>query len=264
MFVDATFSCAPHPFYQCLIIMVYDHCTSSYVPILYMLMSHKTEQLYWHASNQLIALSDWRINVRTYYSNFEQAMMKELDNAFKNEGGTHIGCFFHLKQAWRKFLMTQCELSCEIAKEAMQPGNLDLLCIIPCEEVDTKGIPYLRKKLEKGKRKLAKKEKDGWARFWKYFEKQWMPILHRWNICDKDGNYFDMVNCTNNGLERYNCRFNKIFPTRPTLIGFVQEVVTESMYQAQNLSDIRMGKVAETRRIVQTIPSIPDDYVDFM
>jgi hypothetical protein len=140
-------------------------------PSFYMLMSHKTEQLYWHAFNQLVALSDWRINVRTYCSDFEQALMKELNIAFKGDGGTHVGCFFHLKQAWRKYLVTQCELSREIAKEAMQPGNLDLLCIIPPEEVGTKGIRYLRKKLEKGKRKLTKKEQDGYARFWKYFEK---------------------------------------------------------------------------------------------
>ena len=87
LFVDATFACAPHPFYQCLIIVIYDHSTSSYVPIVYMLMSHKTEALYWHAFSQLVVLSNWKIDVRTYCSDFEPALMKELDIAFKGYGG---------------------------------------------------------------------------------------------------------------------------------------------------------------------------------
>ena len=39
LFIDATFDCCPHPFYQCLIIMVYDPTTSYYVPVLYCLMT---------------------------------------------------------------------------------------------------------------------------------------------------------------------------------------------------------------------------------
>lgn len=47
IFVDATFKpCTPCGFYQCLILMVYDNQTSSYVPIVYALMSHKNETLY--------------------------------------------------------------------------------------------------------------------------------------------------------------------------------------------------------------------------
>ena len=41
LYVDATFSCCPAPFKQCLIIMVYNHSTSAYVPVLYILMTHK-------------------------------------------------------------------------------------------------------------------------------------------------------------------------------------------------------------------------------
>ena len=87
--------------------MIYDHSTRAYVLIIYMLMSHKTEQLCWHAFNQLVVLFDWRINVHTCCSVFEPALMNKLDIAFKGDGGTHIGCFFHLKQAWRKYLVSQ-------------------------------------------------------------------------------------------------------------------------------------------------------------
>ena len=261
--MDATFSCAPHPFYQCLIIKIYDHSTSSYMPILYMLMSHKTEAL--HAFSQLVVLSNWKIDVHMYCSDFEAALIKDLNFAFKGYGGIHVGCFYHLKQCWRKFLLKQCELSKEITKEAMLPGNLDLLCVIPRKEVETKVLRFLRKKLEKGKRKLTKKECDGYDRFWKYFIKQWLPIVDKWNICAKDGDYYDMVNRTNNGLESYNRRVNQLFPSRPTLIAFVQVIEKESRHQAQLLSNIRTGKVAEpSRKHVQTIPTIPAEYDAFI
>ena len=41
MYEDATFDCAPCPFYQSFIMMVYNHETASYMLVLYALMSHK-------------------------------------------------------------------------------------------------------------------------------------------------------------------------------------------------------------------------------
>lgn len=46
IFIDATFRCCLHPFEQCLIIMVHDHHTSAYVPVLYILMTNKFESQY--------------------------------------------------------------------------------------------------------------------------------------------------------------------------------------------------------------------------
>ena len=51
VFVNATFDCTPHPFLQCLIFMIYDHSTSSYIPILYALMTSKCKEAYWHTFN---------------------------------------------------------------------------------------------------------------------------------------------------------------------------------------------------------------------
>jgi hypothetical protein len=55
--------------------------------------------------------------------------------------------------------------------------------------------------------------------------RQWMPILWRWNISENegpDGTTFDVVNRTNNGLERYNRHFNGLFNKKPSLLEFVQ------------------------------------------
>ena len=45
IYMDATFSCCPAPFKQCLIIMVYDHSCSAYVPVMYILMTHKVSRI---------------------------------------------------------------------------------------------------------------------------------------------------------------------------------------------------------------------------
>jgi hypothetical protein len=95
VYVDATSSCCPNPFSQCLIFMIYGHTTSSYVPILYALMMSKYKEAYWHVFNQVVVIFKWKIQVRTYCTNYEIALMKEADIAFGGtNGGTHIGCFF--------------------------------------------------------------------------------------------------------------------------------------------------------------------------
>ena len=66
----------------------------------------------------------------------------------------------------------------------MQIGMLDLLCIIPIEEVEEYRIPYLRSILEKD---ASKKDIDKWQTFWDYFLRQWMPILWRWNMSQMEG-----------------------------------------------------------------------------
>ena len=45
LYCDTTFQpCCPANFYQCLIVMIYNHSTSSFVPILYALMTHKCKR----------------------------------------------------------------------------------------------------------------------------------------------------------------------------------------------------------------------------
>ena len=78
-----------------------------------------------------------------------------------------------------------------------------------------------------------------------------MPILWRWNISQmegQDGIFFDVVNRTNNGLERYNRHFNGLFNKKPSLLEFVQIVEEESHFQVQKNTDIRCGRRKEVER----------------
>ena len=145
----------------------------------------------------------------------------------------------------------------------MQIGMLDLLCILPHGQVKEYGILYLRSILEKD---ATKRDLEKWQTFWTYFLRQWMPILWRWNILENDGpdgTTFDVVNRTNNGLERYNRHFNGLFNKKPSLLEFVQIVEEESRFQDQKNTDIRCGRRKEVEREERTIPVVPQAYLEF-
>jgi hypothetical protein len=122
--------------------------------------------------NQLIVLTKWKMQVPTYTSNFELAMMNMLELHFGGNagGGKHVGCFFHLKQAWRMYLIEKCGLGLSsLLGLLMAVGGLDLLCVIPRGEIDSIGIPFLRYTLEGTATELEKILLDN---FLTYFRKQ--------------------------------------------------------------------------------------------
>ncbi len=203
------------------------------------------------------------MRVRTFTSNFEQAMMDMLELLYgKNAGGgKHIGCFFHLKQAWRKFLVDNCNLGLSsIIGALMAVGGLDLLCVLPRHEIEKYGIPYLRLTLEVG---ASASEKLSMDKFWTYFWKQWLQITNNWNIREDDGHFLQMVNRTNNALECYNRRFNSIFLKTPSLIEFNELVKNESLQQEEILNDIRSGRRRDKDHQEMWIPDIPLSYYNF-
>ena len=102
-----------------------------------------------------------------------------------------------------------------------------------------------------------------WDQLWAYFDRQWMPILDSWNMCEEDGTMKDVVNRTNNGLERYNLRYNGIFPSKPNLVTYVTKLEEESRWQYGRLESIRQGKEAPPVYSEKTIPEIPNDYILF-
>ena len=70
----------------------------------------------------------------------------------------------------------------------------------------------------------------------------------------------EMVNCTINALERYNKRFNGLFPKKPSLVEFVQIVEAESRWQAERLNDLRSGKAQQKDHAAATILEISEEY----
>jgi hypothetical protein len=78
---------------------------------------------------------------------------------------------------------------------AMERGGLDILCVLPRDEIVPFGIPYLCWTLEVG---IDEWEIKGWDIFWKYFQRQWIPLISNWNVCMDDGTILLTANRTNN------------------------------------------------------------------
>jgi len=91
-----------------------------------------------------------------------------------------------------------------------------------------------------------------------------MPIVASWNICQENGDNIKMINRTNNAVESYNCRFNRLFSKQPNTIEFNQIVMEESIrHQAETLQNIWTGKKRETVRQKVFVPDIPEEYYSF-
>ena len=136
-------------------------------------------------------------------------------------------------------------------------GVLDILCIIPQDEVEEYVIPYFHSIIEED---LDDTDIERGNLFWEYFDRQWVPILDSWNICDEDGKYKKLMNRTNIGLMSYNKQFNGLFENNPSLIEFCEVVEAESHYQAQFLEDIHMGRMDWPTYKRVTIPVVPWAY----
>ena len=129
----------------------------------------------------------------------------------------------------------------------MHKNVMDVMTIIPINEIVSKGIPYVRSILESNDLNLEQGDLDKWAQFWEYFESYWCSseeFMKTWNVRDEDNDDYDLRNRTNNGLERYNRSMNDLFPTpHPSLSLFVQTIEKESRRIVKRLDDIRRGHV---------------------
>jgi hypothetical protein len=109
IYVDAIVSpCAPNPFLQCLIVVLFDNQTSCYVPVVYTLMTHKYTLLYYQVFTQLKIITKNKMKVCTYTSDFERAEMNMLEALFGK--GKHVGCSFHWNQAIFEYLEEKRDL----------------------------------------------------------------------------------------------------------------------------------------------------------
>jgi hypothetical protein len=168
MFVDATYGIVPHPFYQCLIIMVFDMARHTYIPCAWVLMTGKTSECYWQVFNWLTAacpdLDPSYIGV-----DFERAFFSNVSAHFPR--AKLIGCLFHFKQAGRRKMKNLGFPDKEVAF-AMRRGIYDLLTIIPVEHL-TVGVEFVMEMIFVHLRELYddddsmyEKAVSRWTHFW--------------------------------------------------------------------------------------------------
>jgi hypothetical protein len=221
-FIDCTFSCCPKGFYQCMIIMVYDPSTSMYVPVFYVLLQTKKEMAYWQAISQCIIASDFKLKAKTTTCDFERGLHNAVQEHFPDS--PLVGCKFHWKQALRRKLI-DLRVPKDIISRLVDPdGLINILTVIPIEDIESKGIPYIRAHFDE------EGHTSKFDAFWKYFRSQWI------HICDPNSYNINgilegetpegrMINTTKKTLERYNRKLNTAFPhPNPTMIHFVKAI----------------------------------------
>jgi hypothetical protein len=89
------------------------------------------------------------------------------------------------------------------------------------------------------------------------------PIVVSWNIINENGKTLEVRNRTNNAIECYNRRFNDLFPTRPSLLLFVQVVEAKSQNQATKRDKIWTGKALPAMHLEVSIPQVNAGYPPF-
>eukprot|EP00644_Phytophthora_capsici_P002883 jgi/Phyca11/129533/e_gw1.85.132.1 len=88
----------------------------------------------------------------------------------------------------------------------MASGAIDVLTVIPINEITEKGIPFVRSRVDESGHRVK------WDTFWRYFKRTWMltyaPALWNINVISET---MDIVNRANNALERFNRDLNESF-----------------------------------------------------
>jgi len=271
LFLDATFKCTPKPFRQTLILMVFDEENGIFLPVMWILMTGQSEKEYEQALFNVKLKMNGKMNPLSITCDFEQAMMNALDSQFVQQGSplgnggkTLIhGCLFHQKQANRK-KAEELGIPEDQRKYAMRRTVIDILSVIPKEEVITFGIPFLQSEISKRFPNMSNEDKLKWDKFWAYFSEHWVQRTKRfnaWHLHDDNGNIKDLHGKTNNGLERYNRHMNELFPgNHPTLLSFLAGIKNEAASQKDRLK--RMFENHEFPPCYDDvyIPQVPDEY----
>lgn len=151
--------------------MIYDEIAGIYLPVVWTLMSSKTEICYKQAFSCLYSINP-NIDIFKAGVDFEPALFNGFQFWFSDT--ILIGCFFHFMQALRKKMKEFHIIKDEIkaAVEAFQ-----YLIVLPPDELDVKGIDfiwsiiidYLEHHAENYV--MPKKSKKKWVKFWAYFRK---------------------------------------------------------------------------------------------
>ena len=124
--------------------MVWDTATDFYVAVLYVLLTKKTKTAYDLVMKEIL-LACGPIDIAYLHCDFETALITSAREHFPHS--KIIGCLFHLKQAWLRKMKNLAIPSLQ-RKRALSVGMVDLLSIIPIDEIETFGIPYLQSLLD--------------------------------------------------------------------------------------------------------------------
>ena len=130
IFIDATFSCCPKGFHQCLIVSTFLESDNLFLPCFYILMTRKNKLAYVMALSALNNLFGGSIDPKYVMHDFEIAMCQAIEELWP--GSRSVGCFFHFKQCLTR-QMIKCGIPQHIAFRDV--AWFDLMTVVPKDEI---------------------------------------------------------------------------------------------------------------------------------
>ena len=109
-------------------------------------MTSKCSHLYNHALHFTVVAADWQCEPPAVTMDFEVALINQIRYQFPR--AKLNGCLFHFKQATRRYCENVIKMEEGVIKKLMEKGMLDLLSIIPLEDIKVKGIQYLKNTIQ--------------------------------------------------------------------------------------------------------------------
>jgi hypothetical protein len=254
LFIDGTFKICPKPYYQVIIVMAYEPNVDLYVPIFYVLTTGKCDWSYWNIFNWLKTCCGLKLAPKTITCDFERALINGVRDHFPQV--TIVGCLFHWKQAIRRKLI-DLRIPAESVSAAMKPGVIDVLTLVPYNEIKSHGIPYVRSKIDEVGHKGL------WNTFWNYFTRTWMTMydVETWNVSALMAQRDLLTNRTNNPLESYNHHYQDLFPTKhPNLLVWLDITKEEAIRKVEMVEDVKKGRRQAPSHADAHLPMLPSDY----
>lgn len=125
--------------------MVDDRASGFYVPVFYVLTTGTTSDTDWDVFNMFIQAIDQQFVPTEVVCDFEAGLIGSIQAQILN--ADVLGCLFHFKQTIRQ-RMRQLTISEPATRVAMERGMVDMLTVIPPEEVATKTIAWVKAKIK--------------------------------------------------------------------------------------------------------------------
>ncbi|ETO66963.1 hypothetical protein F442_15842 [Phytophthora nicotianae P10297] len=143
----------------------------------------------------------------------------------------------------------------------MIDGCIDRLTVIRRLDIVFRGIPDVRRMIKRGCGYHGiQYSKDNWTKFWKYFKATWIKkfVSAWWNT---NGLGKDIVNRTNNPLERYNRTLNDAFSVaHPDVTQFISVIEAQSRAYVRLINDISNRRTtAPAHAPAQPAPTFDSD-----
>lgn len=222
--VDGTFRTAPHGFYQ--VVVIHGCVLGKYYPLVYILMTNKTESLYKSAFHKVLKLTLMRPEF--IITDFERALINAIEACFNDS--LKYGCLFHYTQAiWKRIAglgsITEYKNNSQFKKCVRYIMHLSFVPVID--------VPKFYNLIRK---KIYEEKFDSLINFCEYFEKVYVgeiddlnnivkpPIydIRFWNVFDRIKKNLPR---TSNGAETWNRIFNsRTEIPHPNIARFINEL----------------------------------------